>query len=85
MTVLKDPILSEMLRKFNLGNSFISNLQPFYTNAEMKLNVNGHRSQPILLKRGTCPLSTVIFASFIELLGMIISFIEALPRILFQE
>ena len=65
--------LYNAMREFGIGEIFISWIKTIYSNAETRLNINGHLTEPIPLKRGVrqgCPLSSALYVIIIEILSL---------------
>ena len=65
--------LFKTMKAFGIGDRFIKWVQTIYSNATSILNVNGHFSDKIPLKRGVrqgCPLSALLYVLVIEVLAI---------------
>ena len=65
--------LFDTMKAFGLGETFIDWIKIIYSNAEMRLNINGFITEPIPLNRGIrqgCPLSSLLYVLIIEILAL---------------
>ena len=63
-------LLLKVLMKFNFGEKMCQRIEIIYKNITSKVKVNGHLSQPFVLKRGVrqgCPLSMLLYVILAEL------------------
>ena len=61
------------MNAFGIGEGFIQWVRTIYANATSVLNINGHLTQQIPLKRGVrqgCPLSALLYVLVIEVLAI---------------
>ena len=61
------------MRAFGIGETYINWVKTIYSNAATRLNINGHLTDPIPLKRGVrqgCPLSSSLYVIIIEILAL---------------
>ena len=65
--------LFRTMEAFGIGEGFIQWVRKIYANATAVLNINGHLSRQIQLKRGVrqgCPLSGLLYVLVIEVLAI---------------
>ncbi|MEC8831681.1 MAG: reverse transcriptase domain-containing protein, partial [Bacteroidota bacterium] len=65
-------LLFKVMQKYNFGNIFITWIQQLYANATTRIQINGHLTPKIPLKRGVrqgCPISSLLYVLVIEILA----------------
>ena len=65
--------LFKTMEAFGIGPNFIHWIRNIYSNATMKIKINGHLTTNIPLNRGVrqgCPLSSLLYAMVIEILAI---------------
>ncbi|XP_066929530.1 uncharacterized protein [Clytia hemisphaerica] len=65
----------QVLTRLGIPKTFIKAVRPLYSNPISMVNVNGHMTDPIPIKRGVrqgCPLSKFLYALVAETIGLAI-------------